>query len=964
LGSANDGVVVTRFEYDRKNRQTFLIHDDLDTTQTLYDGADRMIEQVDPGDNRVEYSYNDQDNVVKTVQQELTQRDDVRAGKVPDLTETFLVINVYDSLDRLIRATNNLGQTRRNHYDSRDNVIMTSDAQSSANANDLIADPLGLYPGSVGVAVPGRPPDGSSETNAGDHGGSPLQASRINRPGNTMAYFYDGINRRITEVRDLRRNGQGGQQLDTSNAANRDARSRMVSRVDDNGNTTRYQYDDLNRQVREVFADGTMNIHTYDADNHRLQTTDENRSVIARQYDGISRPTGLNITRGSGVVGTTQQLFQYDGLSRLTRAVDNNEPGDATDDAVVTLAYDSLNRRLEEVQNGQAISSRWDGDNNRVGLVYANGRELEFAFDHLDRIDRISGQRSAVGGQQMIADYTYIGSSRVLERSYANGARLTYLDDMRQRDIGYDGLKRVVNLRHLRGDSSLIAGFGYGYDRQNNKLSEQRLDQPNVSERYSYDSLYRLVQSTPGAGASDTFQLDGVGNWMRRNQTANQVGQMNEYEQFASVAQRHDDNGNVTDDGRNRYEYDALNRLRRVTRKSDNAVIAVYRYDAFNRRVERIVTNSGALNERVQYSYDGWREIEERRGNAVQQYVYGMWIDEPLTLDKDDNNDGVVDQTFYYHQDGKTNVTALTNTSGGLVQSITYDAYGRPSFGQNTVANPYLFAGRRYDPETGLYYFRARFYDPARGRFLQRDPIGLWTDKTNLGNGYTYVGNNPLNWTDPLGLRIRIVKGGCSAWCGEGTYPCCSSVIGCNCYDATTWFDAVERGFCDPDTLSSGASNSCVTATDIYESALHLQFQPTCAYSPVLSVGCLGGGMLDRAPDGQVAQLTPIHLPIKEWPPLSAFPPPPPPQGPGSSRCGSRKPNTGGGVNDYACDSDGICFGNGRGCLSMKIDFVCAEGTYMDLPDGGCMCTTWKPPSWVVAGTTMPSLTHGAATRR
>jgi RHS repeat-associated protein len=655
--------------------------------------------------------------------------------------------------------------------------------------------------------------------------------------------------------------------------------------VDDNGNTTRYQYDDLNRLAREMFADGTMNVHSYDADSNRLQTTDENGSVLARQYDGINRPITLNIMRASGVIGTTQQSFQYDGLSRLVRAVDNNEPGDATDEAVVTLAYDSLNRRLEEVQNGQAISSRWDGDNNRVGLVYPNGRELAFTFDQLDRIDQISGQRSAVSGQPMIVDYDYIGPSRILERTYANGARLTYLNDERTQDIGYDGIKRVVTLRHLRQDNSLIAGFEYSYDRQNNKLLEQRLDQPNVSERYSYDSLYRLIQVAPSAGSSDTFQLDGVGNWMRRNNAANQVNAMNEYEQVGGIAQRHDDNGNITDDGQNRYEYDALNRLRRVTRKSDNAVVAVYRYDAFNRRVERIVTNSGALNERVVYLYDSWREIEERRDNAVQQYVYGMWIDEPLTLDKDDNNDGVVDQSFFYHQDGKTNVTALTNASGGLVQTITYDAYGRPSLGQSSIGNPYLFAGRRYDPETGLYYFRARFYDPARGRFVQRDPIGMWTDKANLGNGYTYVGNNPLTWTDPLGLvPVDVKLKECSVTCGPGYFACCGTTETRGAYCRCR-----KNGTLDEDCRGGGkGSTSCSISTAAFPAPP--DWTGPCQYSPM---ACSGWQPEAEAIDdaGQVPPLIPVYLwgAIRnQLPPSPLLPPPPQPQRPGFSRCGGQ----------------------------------------------------------------------------
>jgi len=46
-------------------------------------------------------------------------------------------------------------------------------------------------------------------------------------------------------------------------------------------------------------------------------------------------------------------------------------------------------------------------------------------------------------------------------------------------------------------------------------------------------------------------------------------------------------------------------------------------------------------------------------------------------------------------------------------------------------------------------YYRARYYDPMAGRFLSEDPIGF--DGSN--NFYTYVGNDPINWTDPLGLR-------------------------------------------------------------------------------------------------------------------------------------------------------------------------------------------------------------------
>src|SRR5262245_21537838 len=127
---------------------------------------------------------------------------------------------------------------------------------------------------------------------------------------------------------------------------------------------------------------------------------------------------------------------------------------------------------------------------------------------------------------------------------------------------------------------------------------------------------------------------------------------------FAQVPRLYDANGNLIDDGNNLYQYDAFNRLRRVIRKPDNAVIAVYRYDALWRRTERIVTNTerlvtGNVNDQVKYFYDGWQEIEERRDEVTQQYVYGEWLDEPLTLDRDTNNDGVIDTTVFYHDDAK-----------------------------------------------------------------------------------------------------------------------------------------------------------------------------------------------------------------------------------------------------------------------------------------------------------------------
>jgi RHS repeat-associated protein len=118
---------------------------------------------------------------------------------------------------------------------------------------------------------------------------------------------------------------------------------------------------------------------------------------------------------------------------------------------------------------------------------------------------------------------------------------------------------------------------------------------------------------------------------------------------------------------------------------------------------------------------------------------------------------------YYYVRNLQGDVVKILNTSGGVVASYTYDAWGKVTNSGNVVGqyNPIRYRGYYYDTDTGFYYLQSRYYDPAIKRFISADDaslLGANGDFASL-NLYAYCGNNPVSRSDDGGEAWHILIG-------------------------------------------------------------------------------------------------------------------------------------------------------------------------------------------------------------
>lgn len=337
----------------------------------------------------------------------------------------------------------------------------------------------------------------------------------------------------------------------------------------------------------------------------------------------------------------------------------------------------------------------------------------------------------------------------------------------------FDSLDRVTDITWKNSSSNVVCGFAYGYSIAG--MITQKVTTLNgqlSTNIYTYDSLDRLISETVTSAGLEpvervvNYSYDLVGNRTQAVVNGTTAGYT------LGIGNRLVSWGTS---GENTISYNtagcvtqiyvsgdstkvlAWNSRYQVTEVRTNGIVAeTYQYDALGRRIS--ISDGSTTNYLV---YDGIHAIAETDASEtlLKSYTYGPGIDNILSM----TVHGGTTSTYYYVKDHLGSVQAIVDSTGSIVESYQYDAWGNTTvfngagnqITQSAIGNRFAWQGREISWATRLYYFRARWYEPVTGRWLSNDPIGI----SGGLNQYVFVDNNPVNCSDPLGLAVFFIHG-------------------------------------------------------------------------------------------------------------------------------------------------------------------------------------------------------------
>ena len=528
----------------------------------------------------------------------------------------------------------------------------------------------------------------------------------------------------------------------------------MKKRTDARGWVTNYEYTDARKLLTKVVYTGTAATYTTD---------------VSYTYDRAGRTA--TVTDAAGV-----RTFSYydSGSTAGTQAASARLKSETLPNAfgghvlTYTYHYGSTDRKGTlgglELNSSVHVSYGYDAVMRLNSVAYADDTAFTYTYvANSNLIDQVTQ-----GASGYLRDYDYrTDSNRVhtLKHGWGNDPGKAIETTLSYNDLGLRNTEKTTG-------SGYMSALGRG-------------GEAGVHTDYTYTDRMELNDSGKyviGAGGSlgglragtvRDYTYDPIGNRTADHDGTYVRNALNQYMAAPGLgALTYDANGNLLGDSQRSYEYDAENRLIKVTGSNG---VWTYKYDYLGRRIEK--SGPGGT---TRFLYDGWNLLAELNASNTITRRFAWGLDVSGSLQGAGGVGGllvIADDAGHYYPvyDASHNVVALYNASGGIAAAYEYDPFGvHGKQGVYAAQNPFRFSTKYTDSETDFIYYGHRYYIPALGRFLNRDPI----EEAGGLNLYGFCGNDGVNRWDYLGMnsqdepedggtRPGIVVTAPSGWTGE-----------------------------------------------------------------------------------------------------------------------------------------------------------------------------------------------------
>ncbi len=767
LTSATDALgEVTRFFYNSYGLVTLVIKWNNSTTQFFYDIYGNKTTGIDPLGNRTD-SYYDIMSRVTTVKDNLggiTQYSYSVNGlltKVTDANQNSTNYT-YDLRNRLNKETNAANNSTQYWYDRFDDVTTRQDAKNQMtyysydSMNRLSIRTYGngtivhFYYDALGNMT------GMNDPYIGMTYWGYDVLSRVtgySNPWGSMVYAYDNNSRR-TGLTDPNGNLYG---------YNNDAYGRLAVLQNYACNQwTQYAYDSIGRKTLEIYPNGIFTAYSFTScgcGNQVLNT------ICYQPTDNFNRSgLGYNWTQAVGNWSIqTNQLY----IAATSDQMAVYSVGGSVNNPMVECSLD-MHTTNSPFANGYLIF----GYSNATNYYYAgtNATGTTFVIGHVT--NGLYNTDSKITGPVM-GEFIYrlratvSGSTVTLYRLTSSGwqSQLSYIYGSSV-PAGYTGVMSAYAYTSyddfiLNNKTTVIAQYAYNYDPAGNRTN--MLDMSTSTTFYYYDTLNRLItEQRVGTGAyTRIYSYDSVGNRLTMINGTTFINyyfnNLNQLTFDGTISYSYDANGNLTAEGG--IVVPSWNHENQMISIGSPNYSDVFLYDSLGKRIQRINQQSSAT---TRFFYDGINVLLER---------YNTYYGEPSTINAvytlapgvigaiiSCRNNGT---DYFYHYDPIGNVLFVSDTSGNINTSYVQEGFGNVLATNGSANNNYHIATKKQDPDSGLYYFSVQWYDPQVGRFINinKNPWKGLVDNPATLHRYTYVGNNPLRYTDLSGLLFGYDPG-------------------------------------------------------------------------------------------------------------------------------------------------------------------------------------------------------------